>query len=90
MAKGPKGQGSEPVEFQIMNSNADGSIPFQIAGSEDLVSMGGAGPRNGLLRFLRTDEVEIIEATSANEPAPNGFDDATIGGCGYMHLKRIQ
>lgn len=89
-AEWPRYGQTETIEFALQNANADGTIPITVATNEDQPPMGGAGPRNGLLRTLESGEVEIIETTSAGEPVPAGFGEEVQKNAQYYRLKAAQ
>lgn len=79
---------AQTIDFVLSDANEDGSIPYKIANSEDQPAMGGAGPRNGLLRILESGDMEMIEATSAGEPVPANFSEDTQSNAAFFRLKR--
>ncbi|GAB5403137.1 MAG: hypothetical protein Aurels2KO_13680 [Aureliella sp.] len=79
---------AQTIDFKLADANEDGSIPYKIANSEDQPAMGGAGPRNGLLRILESGDMEMIEATSASQPVPPDFSEDTQNNAAFFRLKR--
>ncbi len=73
------------ANYRLQGGEA-GFTSFTVETIEDAFENGGGGPRHGILRELETGEIEVLENTSANQPAPRDFSDATKADASFFVL----